>query len=199
MLKSFVPAVLVTATLLIACGNNQGKTDKTGSELSEEQNAYFPVTGFIHSQLTAIDSLQLPVTKYESAGDQKDTVALSTADCRLLAAPFLEYDISASPLREKFKENSFADQSIPSITFTYHTSDSTLALKRVDVVLAPDPVQADKVKSVYMEKIFQQQDTLVVEKMFWKADHYYQLIRSKSAAGGQPLISQLKVVWDPTE
>ena len=199
MLKSCVPAVLITATFLFACGNNSDKSDTTGTTSSETENSYFPVTGFIHSQLTAIDSLQLPVTKYEAAGNKKDTVALSTADCRLLAAPFLEYDITASPLKEKFRETSFADQSIPSITFTYHTADSTLALKRVDVVLAPDPVQSDKVKSVYMEKLFQQQDTLVEEKLYWKANHYYQLIRSKKVANGQPIISQLKVVWDPTE
>lgn len=199
MLKIFVPALLVTASILPACGNNQGQADQSSTDSAAAENAYFPVTGFIHSQLTTIDSLQLPVTKYESTGDKKDTAALSLADCRLLAAPFLEYDITASPLREKFKENSFADQSIPSITFTYHTADSSLALKRVDVVLSPDPVQTDKVKSVYMEKLYQQQDTLVEEKMFWKADHYYQVIRSKQVSNGKPVISQLKVVWDPTE
>lgn len=199
MLKSCVPVVLITASFLLACGNNPQKSANTEGSPAEAEGSYFPVTGFIHSQLTAIDSLQLPVTKYEAAGDKKDTVALSTADCRLLAAPFLEYDITAPPLKEKFRETSFADQSIPSITFTYHTDDSTLALKRVDVVLAPDPVQADKVKSVYMEKLFQQQDTLVEEKLYWKANHFYQLIRSKKVANGQPIISQLKVVWDPTE
>ncbi|MBZ5858060.1 hypothetical protein [Flavihumibacter profundi] len=193
-MRNIVPILLFTVIAVFSCkqANKQAGT-------KPEEQTYFPVNAYIESQLHKIDSLQLPVTRYFTSEGHGDTTLLSTAECRKLAAPFLEQDISDPALKNHYVENSFADQSIPSVSFTYQTKDSSLPLKRVDIVLKPDPVNADKVKSVYMEKLFQQGDSMVNEKLFWKNDHYFQVIRFKQVAKNQPVLSQLKVVWDPTE
>ena len=185
---------LLLVFALLACKQNQIKS--TGDT---DEKTFFPVTAYIATQLHLIDSLQLPVSKYYTGDGHEDTSLLSLAECRSLAAPFLETDISDPKWKDKYTENSFADQSIPSISFTYETKENTLPVKRVDIVLKPDPVQSDKVKTVYIEKLYQLGDTLVNEKLFWKADHYYQVIRSKQTASGQPVITKLKVAWDPTD
>lgn len=186
--------VLLPAFVMMACNQHPGK-----SAGNTDDKTFFPVNAYIATQLRIIDSLQLPVSKYYSAEGHEDTSLLSLAECRELAAPFLETDISDPKWKDKYTENSFADQSIPSISFTYQTQENALPVKRVDIVLKPDPVQSDKVKTVYIEKLFQQGDTLVNEKLFWKADHYYQLIRSKQTVNGRPVITKLKVAWDPTD
>jgi hypothetical protein len=187
---------IVLGLTVITAGCQQPQ--KPAASSSAEQD-YFPVKAYLLGQLHTIDSLQLPVTKYFSGSGKSDTSLLSTAECRQLAAGFLEQDISDPSLKSQYEESSFADQSVPSINFTYLTKATNLPLKRVDVVLKPDPVNADQVKSIYMEKYYQQGDTAIQEKLFWKADHYYQVIRSKQAGNSQPLLEQFKVVWDPTE
>ncbi|ULQ52463.1 hypothetical protein [Flavihumibacter fluvii] len=193
-MRTLAPLVLFMSFVLFGCNSSP----KNAGVNAEDKN-FFPVTGYIESQLHGIDSLQLPVTRYYSGEGYGDTTLLSIAECRALAAPFLETDISDPKWKDKYIENSFADQSIPSISFTYETRDNKLPVKRVDIVLKPDPVTADKVKTVYIEKLFQHGDTLINEKLFWKADHYYQVISSKQVGNNQPMLTQLKVVWDPTE
>jgi hypothetical protein len=190
---------LASLALLLAFGLTACKQSPDKSNASTEEKNFFPVSAYIESQLHSIDSLQLPVVQFYSGNGREDTTGISMAECRNLAAAFLETDISDPKWKGKYVENSFADQSIPSISFTYATKDSSLPVKRVDIVLKPDPVQADKVKSVYMEKFYQHGDTLVNEKLFWKADHYYQVISTRQTPNGQPIFTKLKVAWDPTE
>ncbi|KIC92355.1 hypothetical protein [Flavihumibacter sp. ZG627] len=193
MQKIFIPAAAVMATLLGACNNTEKK------DAAAEEKSYFPVNAYISSELKKIDSLQLPVVRYESAYGKTDTLPMTTAECKAMAEAYLDQDITDPALRDKYEESSFADQSIPSINFTYLTKDSSLPLKRVDVVLKPDPERTEKVISVFMDKVYQRGDTLINEKLFWKAERYYQFIRTHQLPGAEPVLSQTKVVWDGTE
>ncbi|KYP15290.1 hypothetical protein [Flavihumibacter sp. CACIAM 22H1] len=187
------PAMLVIA---LSGGCNEP------AKISEKQAATstpFPIADYIRSQLQEIDSLQLPVTLYRTGAEGNDTTLLSTKDCLELARPFTEPDIAKPDVASHFTESSFADQSIPSITFNYLSKEETMPLKRADVVLQPNPSVSDKVRSIYLEKAFSIGDTLVQEKLFWNDGHYYQIIRTKSAGASNPIQSTLKVVWDPTE
>ncbi len=193
-MRNLAYIMLLSAFCLFAC-----KPAPDKSTANADEKIFFPVNAYIAAQLHLIDSLQLPVARYYAGESHEDTTALNSAECRALAAPFLETDISDPKWKDKYVEESFADQSIPSVSFNYQTRDSSLPVKRVDVVLKPDPVQPDKVKSVYIEKLFKRGDTLINEKLFWKADHYYQVISTRQTATGQPVITKLKVAWDPTE
>lgn len=178
----------------LACNNSDSKSDQ--QPLPE---AFFPVTDYIRSELKEIDSLQLPVTQYRSGAEGNDTLLLSTAECTQIASVFSTPNLNTPAVAAFFTESSFADQSIPSVTFNYSTRDSSMPLKRVDIVLQPSPAGIDKVRTIYMEKLFALGDTLVEEKLFWNADHYYQIIRTKTLPNATPVQSQVKVVWDPTE
>jgi hypothetical protein len=184
---------LLLLCTLAACQSNPGKKE-------QDVNPAFPVSDFFRSQLQTIDSLRLPVTGYFNAPGANDTTALSLQQARDFAAPFLEFDLNEKRFEGKYKETSFADQSIPSITFIYEAQDSSLPLRRVDIVLKPDPVNNDQVRSVFMEKSYLEADTVIAEKLYWKADHFYQVIRIRQPADtAKQVISQMKIVWDPTE
>lgn len=178
----------------VSCGN-QADAEK---EPENTTTAFFPVTDFILSQLQEIDSLQLPLTLYRSGVEAADTQAISTSTSREIAEPFTSTSLNDPEVAALFTESSFADQSTPSVNFTYTTKSSEIALRRVDVVLRPSSTGIDKVTSIYMEKQEQKGDTLIEEKLLWKTDHYYQILRTKTT-GGTPQLSQIKVVWDPTE
>jgi hypothetical protein len=164
-----------------------------------EQSNIFPVYSFFTEQIRDVDSLRLPTVKYSSTGAMKDTAAISLEEFKQLANEFLESDISNPSLRQDYKETSFADQSIPSVTFTYSATNSSLPVKRMDVLLDPSPVADDKVKTVYIEKQQVIKDTVIVKKLYWRSHKNFQIVTSKQVVGKPEVVSHVKVAWDNSD
>jgi hypothetical protein len=85
---------------------------------------------------------------------------------------------------------------MPSVTFTYSTNKKDLEIQRMDVVINPDPVLDDKVRSVYIEKISKGADSTSMKKMYWKANKNFQIITLGNVGNKPSIVSQVKVVWD---
>ena len=160
----------------------------------QETPAFFPVVSFIGGQIHHVDSLQLPVQKLTIANNRTDTALLSIPEFKQLAKEFTTPDINDPAISKYYQENSFADQTIASITFTYATTNKHLPLQRLDVIIHPDPVLNDRVESIYMEKNEQLKDTLVLKKLYWKADRNFQIITTKGWKA-QSTSSVVKVMW----
>ncbi|TAH03007.1 MAG: hypothetical protein EAZ16_08450 [Sphingobacteriales bacterium] len=186
---------------LFACnqpGNNKQTTEN--NELADTNtHNFFPVANYIAGQIKVIDSLQLPISKKITVGKSESIMAADIKDLIEQANQFQNPDFTQPGIRERYKETSFADQSIPSVTFNYTTTDTAAAFQRVDVIISPDPVKADKVRSIYMEKYFFLADTSIQQKLFWKADKHLLVITEKKIAGQILPVQQLKLTWDPTE
>lgn len=125
----------------------------------EQKPDIFPVNSFLAEQIHFVDSLQLPVFKYTTINEIKDSILISIQEFKILANEFMLPDITHPSLSRFYKETSFADQSIPNVTLTYSTSDKDLEVQRMDVIINPNPVLNDKVKSIYIEKISKRNDT----------------------------------------
>ena len=181
----------------IAC--NEPASEVKAPPGKEAAAEIFPVSFFFRQQIKEVDSLGLPTVKYSITGNRKDTVAISIEEFKALAREFIESDISKPPLRDQYKETNFADQSIPSITLTYATANAQLPVQRIDVILDPNPVVDDKVKTIYIEKKETANDTLIYKKLYWKSDKNFQVITSKTTAGKKEMVSQVKVAWDNSD
>lgn len=171
--------------LALACQNKPAKKEPT---------AFFPVVSFIEGQIHHVDSLQSPVQQLTTANHRTDTALLTIPEFKQLAKEFTTPDINDPAISKYYKENSFADQTIASVTLTYATANHQLPLQRLDVIIHPDPVLNDQVKSIYMEKGERLKDTLVLKKLYWKADRNFQIITTKQW-GAQSASSVIKVVW----
>ena len=181
-----------------------GCKDKTRSKsdsttISGEQIQIYPVSSFFKDQIREIDSLQLPTVKYTSEGERRDTSAVTMEEVKMLAQEFIDADISKPSVSNQYKESNFADQSIPSITFSYTATNSELPIQRIDVILDPNPVLDDQVKTVYIEKHHVTNDTVINKKLYWKSDKNFQVITSKRITGKPEWITQVKVAWDNSE
>jgi hypothetical protein len=181
----------------MACGNTNNNNNKeVGKEL---QTDVFPVIPFIQQQIQQVDSLQLPTMKYVTNKEKTDSSIISMSQFRMLANEFMQPDISEFALKNYYKENSFADQSIPSVTLTYSTEKKDLPVQRMDIIIKPNPVMEDKVQTVYIEKRAQANDTLIIKKLYWKANANFQIITSKQVPYKPESVTKLKVVWDYTD
>lgn len=174
----------------ISCTNN------IEPALPSDKHELFPVNSFLKDQVHIVDSLKLPVHKYITVDDKTDSALISREEFDSLANEFIEHDINNPTIKKFYKETSFADQSIPSVTFTYSTINKDLPLQRVDIIVNPDPILNDQVKSVYLEEIFSTRDTSVIKKLYWKTNKYFQIITSKQASGQPATFSEVKVAWD---
>jgi len=160
-----------------------------------EKHEFFPVRDFLEGQVYLMDSLKLPAYKYNTVDNISESVLLAPGEFKALAQEFMNPDINDPAIKGFYKETSFADQSIPNVTFTYSTQKRDLPLQRMDVIIRPDLVLNDQVQSIYLEKVSNNGDTVTVKKLYWKTGESFQII-SRLQPGSQPAtVSQLKVTW----
>ena len=206
-------AALLISSSLFSCKNHSANNEPTAGDSAAAMTAdssssmaadtatqaFFPVTDFIGGQIKMVDSLQMPISKSITI-NHKTTLAppMNDAEFKTLAAAFLQPDISDPSLKKFYKESSYADQSIPSIVLSYTTTDPALEIKKIDVIITPDPIKSDKVRTIYMEKQRVAGDTIIRQKLYWKANRNFQVITEKQVGKTLLPAEQVKVVWDPT-
>ena len=183
--------LIVMGCYLFGCNNNAQQTS-----MEQDNQDFFPVNSFLRGQVYEVDSLKLPVYKYSTVDNKTDSVLLSSEEFDFLAEEFMKADINDPAIKKFYKETSFADQSIPNITFTYSTLNKDLPLQRLDVIIRSGPVSDDRVQSIYLEKIHKSGDTLLVRKLYWKTGKNFQIISSRQNGNHPAITSQVKVEWD---
>lgn len=185
--------------LFTACNSNNNKAPQNdiqkATDTSNAHVIFFPVADYIKSQVHLADSLKLLLIKIVIKEKDSIPTSLSQQEFIKIAEQFYEPDISSAELKPQYKETAFADQSIPSITLTYTTTNTSLEIQRLDVLIKPDPVQSDKVRSIYIEKSFNKGDTSFSKKLYWKADKNCQVITTAQVNNEAPVTSVEKISW----
>jgi hypothetical protein len=206
--------ILAMASLVPACknhpapGNTSATTDNTTTASAADSSSrhdtatvsqpFFPVASYIGGQVHFVDSLQLPVTKSVTVNHKTALTSLSDAEFHKLALQFRQPDISDLSIKKYYRESSYEDQSIGSVIINYTCTNAALELQKIDLIIHPDPIAGDKIKTIYMEKQRQAGDTIIRQKLYWRADHNFQIITEKQVHSTTLPVEQVKVVWDPT-
>lgn len=194
---------LLLVVIFFSCKNQVPPEKATTSSAPADSTVpapdFFPVADFIGGQVKMIDSMQLPLSKSVTIGTKTKLEAVTDQEFKSLALHFREPDINQPGLKMKYKETSIADQSIPSVTLTYSTTDTSLLVQKISVFIKPDPVNNDKVNAVYIEKMFAKGDTVFNQKLYWKTGKNFQITTEKKTGGKLLPVEQVKVIWDPVE
>ncbi|HEX4851000.1 MAG TPA: hypothetical protein VFV08_09350 [Puia sp.] len=198
-MKNYLFLFLIESVFLISCGHNEEKkSEPAKSNDSVEVKNYFPIADFIRSEIGYVDSFPLKIVRYKTIGKKTDSALINPGEFDKLAKDFLPPELIDSNFQKIFTESSFIDQTTQLITFTYSTKNNPTGLQRVDV-LATHGMNADKVKSIYMEIAENRHDTVITKKMYWVARKSFD-IATINQSGGQPnLLARTRVVWDVGE
>jgi len=184
----------------MACNNNAKPTTATDQSIAKDSIAppqdFFPVPDYIGGQLKMIDSFKLPISK--SVIIKNDTLLSVATDKELreLAQHFRQPDINDPAIKKFYKETSIADQSVPSVTLIFSTTDTAQTIQKINIYIKPDPDKNDKITGIYMEKAFHINDTLINQKLYWKTDKNLQVITEKQVKGKKLPLEQIKITWD---
>ena len=194
--------MLIAALLVSSCNNNSPIPANAKTEVKDSTGTphdFFPVPDYIGGQLKIIDSLQLPISKTVIINNNSKLSVATDKELSELAQNFRQPDINAPDLKKFYKETSIADQSGPSVTLIFTTADTTLPIQKINVYIKPDPVENDKVTGIYMEKIFNRNDTSFNQKLYWKTGKNMQVITEKKVKGKTLPVEQVKITWDYTD
>lgn len=192
MKRAFVLLFVVSTVT----GCHSANQDSAPKEKQDSAAAPFPVSAFIEGQIHLVDSFQLPTLKYITVYDKTDSSLISINEFKQLAQEFLHPAVDDTSSGMKYKESSFADQSVKGVTFTYAAANKDQELQRVDVLVSASAVANDKVRSIYMEKQTVSGDTTVYKKLYWRTDKNFQIITTKQLGKQPSLTSIMKVEWD---
>lgn len=197
MKSSVVTGLLLAVLFTGACSEPQQPSAEAKAEQQEEKKAYLPVLDFLHSEIKKVDSAVAGILKRTIRnGRQLDSAFITPQQLNTLAQDFVAPELAKERFESSFKESSFFDETTESLTFTYEATDTSVSVRRVDVLLAPS-LGFDKVKSIYIEKNYAIGDTAVSKKMMWKAGSDFSVVTIKTVGKKQPDVEQVRVIWDP--
>jgi len=205
-MKYLLNLFIVPVFFFGSCKNDTAKepvSTKAGTTPAEDtltgkKEGFFPVADYIGGQLKMIDSLQLPLSMAVTINNKTRYAVATDKQLKQWASNFQQPDINDPSLRSQYKETNIADESGPSVTLIYTAINSTLPVQKINVFIKPDPVQNDKVTGVYIEKTFSLSDTMVNQKLFWKAGKSLQVTTEKKVKSGTLPVEQVKITWDPS-
>ncbi|HEV2480383.1 MAG TPA: hypothetical protein VGS79_11990 [Puia sp.] len=165
-----------------------------GQDSGTVKNQFFPVDDYLEAEILNVDSMPMAFWKYVTHDNRTDSALITAGDFNALALQFLPPEIRDGGLNKNFTESSFADRATQSITFTYTPIDKTLPLQRVDVQTVAG-VRAQEVRSIYMERSHTAGDSVILQKLLWRAKHGFTIVSRIQVKGQAPKDQQVRVSW----
>ena len=186
--------LLSAGIMLAACGSHQPVQERKEAEAPK---SYFPVQDYIRGEIKLIDSTPVGILRKFTSASRKDSGFISSPEFHQLAGEFTSDQLSKSALEKGYTESAFNDQTTGYFTMTYLPVDASAPFRRIDVLVKPGQ-PADRVNSIYLEKEYTQGDTLINEKLLWKANSNFRITKEKKYKDQNPAVEQLSVIWDPS-
>jgi hypothetical protein len=180
--------------IVCSCGTRQAEPEKKDSTV---EKSYFPIAEYVQGEIRTVDSLPLGIKKKYTVGKKTDSAFIERPEFHELSKDFWDTSLSKSSLEKNYTENAFKDESTGYFTFNYQPKSQDAMYRRIDVLVKPGGV-VDKVRSIYIERSYNSNDTLINERLYWQANISFSIIKEKKYKNEQPVIEQLQVIWDPS-
>jgi hypothetical protein len=180
--------ILAFMLKLAAC-----QSDSTNQQETKQDNKdFYPVRAYFTQELKELDSLPVAVFLYRESTLDRDTTIVDKSEFRRMVEKLSLPDITIDPLKKKYRETVYMDNTLNLITLSYSTDDPALEIQKIDVYVSPE---TDRVKNIYMEKRSASGDSTILQKMVWTSGKQFQVTRIITAQGQEEKIMQEKYSW----
>lgn len=159
---------------------------------------FFPVAEVLESEILYVDSTPLALHKFVTLDGRTDSSLIGLPEFNALAKQFVVPEFHDGSFEKDFAESSFMDRSTHEVTFTYSPTNRDLPLRRIDVIATPQGA-VHQMKSIYLERSRVSGDSVILQKLFWRAARSLEIVSLIRVKGKAPVEQQLKVVWDAGE
>ena len=188
MIRFLVAAVCVAAIFTFNSCKNQKKEPKD----------YIDVSSYLKGQLKYIDSVPFAFLKVNVQQDTifSDSQFISKEQVRAIIQPFLVKELEKKNFEKNFKETSFADATIETVTITYETDNAKSPVSRVDIYVNPEK---EMISQLYLIRHEDKGDSLFTQQLLWKHNKSFVLITARAKKNEPENIVTEKVIWDDRE
>ncbi|MBX3252944.1 MAG: hypothetical protein KF862_02295 [Chitinophagaceae bacterium] len=172
---------------------------KNAESSKEEDTAakqFYPIAGYIESQLNYLDSVPLAIIHYTTVNNSTDTAIIEKNEFRKnIGQEFIRSDISGEDQKKSYAETSFIDATLGVITLSYapQSNDHDLSVRKTDILLTQENAA---VKTIYIEKIIKAGNSVVLKKMLWNANKSCQVTSLIQEPNQPDKIIQERFIWD---
>ena len=178
---------LLSLMILISC--NSSDPVKKNEDLDK---TFFPIAGTILTELKNIDSLPIAIIKYTVSGNLKDTTIMKKEEMKAVADQLIKPDISQPDYKKYYKETVFMDNTTNTITMSYDTEDEKPEVRKIEVVI---DANNQRVKTIYVEKLAQHDDSSMLKKMIWTTGKNLQVISIMNKKSEPESVKMEKYEW----
>jgi hypothetical protein len=186
--------------LLISCGNAT-QSDEASTNLAdasddtaESKEPLYPFTQYLSGQVAYVDSTPIAIEKIVKLnGVTTDSGYIDKAAFKTAMNVFTSIDPNTYALRSQYKEVSFQDLSIPSLTFSITSKDASLPLQQADILLNPE---TKRVKHVVLNFITTAGDSTVTKRLLWDHNMKCQIMESIEFGDGKQYTRITQYIWD---
>lgn len=164
--------------------------------MKKDNLSMFPVTEFLEGQLKNIENSPVTPLKLIIADGKIDSVWITREMIREFAEPFLTPLIDSASLSFYFDGESFIDQTVNSVTFTYDANQSlpkNISLRTINVYADPELGNITKVyllKESYLDKL------VTKVQLTWKTDQWCSIRTIVQKEEETTVITEEKVTWN---
>lgn len=164
--------------MMLSCQNKKaGKPEKVSSDSTK----YFALGAFFQQQIVDVDLRAYHIYLVKNLNGKKDSLEIDKEIFKSYANLFLQKDISAPEMHNRFSETVFHDLSTKSYTLNYRAKSVDEPIQNIDILLDEN---TSIVKRVFVRTETMHKDTSIVEQCNWKADKSFQINRvSKTPSG----------------
>jgi hypothetical protein len=182
-------SILYLFSFLTLQSCNSSDSTKKNEDLDK---TFFPIAGTILTELKNIDSLPIAIIKYTVTGESKDTTILKKEDMKAVAEQLTKPDISLPEYKKYYKETVFMDNTTNTITMSYDTEDEKPEVRKIEVII---DANNQRVKSIYVEKLAQHDDSSLLKKMIWTTGKNLQVISIVNKKSEPESVKMEKYEW----
>ncbi|HSC53796.1 MAG TPA: hypothetical protein VLC98_09255 [Phnomibacter sp.] len=191
--------MICCSVLLFACGQkssdsaeaNNAEVATADSSLNEP---VYPFTQYLQGQMEYIDSTPIAVERIVRInGTTIDSGYMEKPAFKKAMAFLISVDPNTTALRSKYKEESFHDLSIPSLTFSITSIDPNLPLQQADILLHPE---TKIVKNVMLKFTNTNTDSSVMQRVLWDHNMKCQVVEIVEPTNGKPYTKITQYIWD---
>lgn len=167
--------------LLLIAASCKNKKALTTNKTYADSTKYFALNGFFNQQIVDVDLRAYPIYLIKEINGKRDSIGIDKEIFKSYASLFLQKDISAPEMHDRFTETIFHDLSTKSYTINYRPKSPTEAIQNIDILLDEN---TNIVKRIFIRTETNHKDTSIIEQCNWKADKSFQINRvSKTATG----------------
>jgi len=173
----------IMASFAVSCAQDESHDNK--------DNHFFPIAGNINADLRQLDSLPVGINKYTTRDGITDTSLASREELRSAALEMTTPDISDPEIKKFYKETVFYDKTSDHLTISYATEAGKPIVKKVEVMIRQE---TGKLRSIFVEKRFPRNDSVINRRMVWSPGRSMQMT-DISISGGKETVKTEKYAW----